>query len=78
MTNIPLMPCTMKPRTSGNGVPPLSIRAASATPPPWIHLPSPATAQTITTAWMATSAATTKAKTRYAILMTIPPSAVRM
>ena len=62
-TNVPLMPCTMKPTTSGNGVPPLSISAVSATPPPAIHLPSPAMAQTITTAWIATSAATAKAST---------------
>ena len=49
---------------------PLALNAAlSNTPPPSTHLPSPAIAQTMTIAWMATSAATRYASTLYAILM---------
>jgi hypothetical protein len=61
-TNVPLMPCTRMPKTSGNGIAPPSMLPSmtdlSNTPPPSTHLLSPAIAQTITIAWTATSAAT--------------------
>jgi hypothetical protein len=58
MTINPFIPCSMKPTTSGNGDPSLSMTALSNTPPLSTQMPSPAIAKTISIACTATSAAT--------------------
>ena len=67
------MPCSANPPSPVKSGASLSIVALSSTPPPWIHVPRPKIAYAMAAAWMMTSAAITNARTRYAVLMSIPP-----
>ncbi len=73
MIIIPLMPWMMNPATPVKVRSSSSIAALSTTPPSSTQMPSPATANTITIAWMTTSTAMMMARIRYALIMCDPP-----